>query len=272
MKLISPPGLAARPRDPQAVVGPIQAEGRVYFWQGGSLWIGRGQGRSQWHEHHALQISLALDGVCRFRSDQDGGWSEFTGAIVRSHRHHEFEVDGATMAQLFVEPETCEGRALNERIPDADVSPLPEPERIAMADLLLNAYKARLGANEMIAVAKAAVAVLAGASVPLTSVHPRVSKAIEHIRANLAGPISLADVASAVALSPSRLRHLFVRETGVAFRVYLLWLRLNLAIEASMAGKSWTAAAQEAGFADSAHLTRTFKRMFGIVPAALVRR
>lgn len=45
----------------------------------------------------------------------------------------------------------------------------------------------------------------------------------------------------------------------------------NVAIEASMAGRSWTAAAHEAGFADSAHLTRTFRRMFGIGPTALVR-
>jgi AraC-like DNA-binding protein len=39
-----------------------------------------------------------------------------------------------------------------------------------------------------------------------------------------------------------------------------------------MAGESWTAAAHGAGFADSAHLTRTFKRMFGMNPAALVPR
>ena len=36
-----------------------------------------------------------------------------------------------------------------------------------------------------------------------------------------------------------------------------------------MNGASWTGAAHEAGFADSAHLTRTFVRMFGINPADL---
>ena len=85
-----------------------------------------------------------------------------------------------------------------------------------------------------------------------------------------AGRFALTGVAAA-ALSPSRFRHLFVQETGAAFRAYVLWLRLNVAIECSMAGGSWTAAAHEAGFADSAHLTRTFKRMFGMNPATLVR-
>jgi len=40
---------------------------------------------------------------------------------------------------------------------------------------------------------------------------------------------------------------------------------------AGMAGPSWTAAAQDAGFADSAHFSRTCRRMFGIAPAMLVK-
>jgi len=78
----------------------------------------------------------------------------------------------------------------------------------------------------------------------------------------------LADVAG---MSARNFARIFVQETGVAFRSYVLWLRLNVAIERSMAGGSWTEAAHEAGFADSAHLSRTFKRMFGINPATLTR-
>jgi AraC-like DNA-binding protein len=47
--------------------------------------------------------------------------------------------------------------------------------------------------------------------------------------------------------------------------------RVESAIGAGMAGRSWTAAAQDAGFADSAHLSRTCRRMFGIAPAMLVK-
>jgi AraC family transcriptional regulator len=130
------------------------AVGRVHLWQGGSLWIGRGQGRSDWHDHHALQIALALDGVCMFRSRADGNWSEFQGAIVRSHRHHQFEVEGATMAQLFIEPETVEGRLLLERYVD-DISPLPEVKRLAMAQLLGDALRTDAKTDEMIAAARA---------------------------------------------------------------------------------------------------------------------
>jgi AraC-like DNA-binding protein len=38
-----------------------------------------------------------------------------------------------------------------------------------------------------------------------------------------------------------------------------------------MGGMSWTQAAHLAGFADSAHLNRTYKRMFGITPTTIAR-
>jgi AraC-like DNA-binding protein len=250
----------------------VEARGRVYFWQGGSLWIGRGHGRTDWHAHHALQIALALIGVCRFRSDQGEEWSDYRGALVRSDRNHEFEIDRATVAHLFVEPETVEGRALNHRFAGSDIVPLPESEQRRMADLLLAAYETGLDGPEMVSAAKAAVAVLTAGLLSGTTVDARVIKAIDYMKANVAAPVSLPAVAAAVALSPGRFRHLFVQETGTAFRVYLLWLRLNRAIESSMQGQSWTEAAQDAGFADSAHLARTFRRMFGINPAALVHR
>ena len=61
-------------------------------------------------------------------------------------------------------------------------------------------------------------------------------------------------------------------QTGVSFRAYLLWARVELAIGRGMSGQSWTAAAHEARFADSAHLSRTCRRMFGIAPSMLVRK
>lgn len=98
---------------------------------------------------------------------------------------------------------------------------------------------------------------------------PRVRKMIAWAARQLDGPVSLADVGAVGGLSPHRLRHLFVEQTGLAFRTYLLWLRLTRALERLATGASLTQSAHEAGFADSAHFSRTFKRMFGIAPATL---
>jgi AraC-like DNA-binding protein len=83
--------------------------------------------------------------------------------------------------------------------------------------------------------------------------------------------MSLAQAARVAHLSPSRFRHLFVSQTGISFRAYLLWARVSAAMGAGMAGMSWTEAAQAWGFADSAHLSRTCRRMFGIAPSMLIR-
>lgn len=81
--------------------------------------------------------------------------------------------------------------------------------------------------------------------------------------------IPIRALADRVALSPSRLGELFRRDIGIPLRRYLLWLRLIEAVEALAGGLTLTEAAHRAGFADSAHFTRTFNRMFGMPPSAL---
>jgi AraC family transcriptional regulator len=246
----------------------VVTDGHICFWQGGSLWLGRGQGRSRRHDHHAHQVAISLDGTCRFRGTPEEPWSTYAAAIIPSHRKHEFEFEGA-IAHLFVEPETPQGRSLDRYCSGPGISALPDAECCRIAPMLQGAAQAQLGGDALVRVGQAVLATLTGCEVMAAPVDPRVTKAIEYLGSRLLAPVSLADAAAAAALSPGRFRHLFVQETGTTFRAYLLWLRLNVAIGAAMDGASWTSAAYEAGFADSAHLTRTFVRMFGINPADL---
>ncbi|MBE7214281.1 AraC family transcriptional regulator [Shewanella benthica] len=73
-----------------------------------------------------------------------------------------------------------------------------------------------------------------------------------------------AQVAELFALSESRFLHLFREEMGIAWRPYLLWRRMFCAVIALKNGNNATQAAYLAGFADSAHLSRTFKNQFGM--------
>lgn len=246
----------------------VVSTGRICFWQGGSLWVGRGQGRSRLHDHHAHQVAISLDGTCRFRSGTEEPWSDYAAAVVPSHRKHQFEFEGA-IAHLFVEPETPQGRSLGRYFAGTGISALPDAERDRIAPQLFDAQRTQLDGSALEFLGQSALATLTGCEVMSAPVDARVIKAIDYLGSQLLAPVSLADAAGQAALSPGRFRHLFVQETGTTFRAYLLWLRLNVAIKAAMAGASWTDAAHEAGFADSAHLTRTFQRMFGINPADL---
>ncbi len=63
--------------------------------------------------------------------------------------------------------------------------------------------------------------------------------------------------------------HAFTSSIGIPLRPYLGWLRLQRAAGAIVSNQPLADAAQAAGFADAAHMTRTFQRMFGIPPSAL---
>lgn len=246
----------------------IASSGHICLWQGASLWAGRGAGRTQRHSHHAHQVAVSLEGVCRFRSGRDAEWASFAGAFVPSHCEHEFEFDGR-IAHLFVEPETPEGRALSLHFPGQAVSALPPDSCRQLATMLGAAEAAGARGDGLVTAGKSALALLAGSLPAGAPVDLRVTDAIAHVTSRIREPVSLADAASAVFLSPGRFRHLFVSETGTPFRAYLLWMRLQVALSCAMGGGSWTTAAHEAGFADAAHLTRTFRRMFGINPSDL---
>lgn len=121
----------------------------------------------------------------------------------------------------------------------------------------------------MIGAAREVVRILTAGARPRVVVDPRIQKAIALVRERLDGPVLQEEIAAAVFLSPSRFRHLFAQETGMTFRPYVLWLRLHRALECYTAGETLTNAAHAAGFSDLAHLSRTFRRMFGIAPAML---
>src|SRR5512139_560018 len=247
----------------------IAGIGRVLLWNGGSLWIGRAAGPTQAHAHHAIQISLALTGCVRFRTPE-GRWSEYSAALIPSHQRHQFDGNGQSVAQLFVEPETLQGRALQERHGGEAITAVEGESLEQVKDSLRRAFATRLEDEALILVAQRAVELLGGGTSEL-QVDPRITRAIEWLRTRKDSQVSLAHAARIAHLSPSRFRHLFVAQTGISFRAYLLWTRVSAAVGAAMCGQSWTDAAQAWGFADSAHLSRTCRRMFGIAPSSLLR-
>lgn len=72
-------------------------------------------------------------------------------------------------------------------------------------------------------------------------------------------------------ISESRATHLMTEKLGAPPRSWRPWLRLRNAIgEVAFRGANFTQAAHRAGFADSAHLTRTSKAMLGLAPTHMV--
>ena len=99
----------------------------------------------------------------------------------------------------------------------------------------------------------------------------RVAQSIEWILSSRDEGISVQEIAAGVELSESRFSHLFTENVRIPVRRYLLWLRLRDSMHLLAQGRSLTETAHEAGFSDSADLTRTFRGMLGIAPSALIK-
>jgi transcriptional regulator GlxA family with amidase domain len=246
------------------------AIGRILLWRGGSLWIGLAGEPTSFHAHHAVQISLPFPpGRVRFQHPS-GSWASYTAALVAAHQPHAFEARAQLVAQIFVEPESRDGRQLHLRYRNEGIAALPPGTLKPEIATLAAAYERRASDAALIGLARAAITTLAGATTaPKKLPDARIALAVELIRKRLGGAIPLNTMAAAVHLSPDRFRHLFMEETGVGFRAYLLWLRLECSLAAYVAGSTLTEAAYAGGFADSAHFSRTFKKMFGIAPASV---
>jgi AraC-like DNA-binding protein len=245
--------------------------GRIIFWRGGSLWIGHAGEETGFHEHHAIQITLTLSGdTVRLRSPEHA-WVSYEAAIVAAHQSHAFEARGELVALVFAEPESLEGRALRQRYPEGvsvlDASALAE-EAVHLATLF-----ARNATDDALAHCARAITTRLS-SIHVSSAKPldkRIMRAIDLLRERIADTVTMTEIADAVHLSAGRFRHLFLQETGIRFRPYVLWLRLEVAVAAYAAGSSLTEASHAGGFADSAHFSRTFKRMFGVTAIGVQR-
>ena len=90
----------------------------------------------------------------------------------------------------------------------------------------------------------------------------------DYLRDNPGEPVMIADLAALARLTESHLIRAFHREFGLPPHAYHLRRRLAAASELLASGVSVSTVAYECGFADQSHLSRKFKEVYGLTPAA----
>ena len=96
--------------------------------------------------------------------------------------------------------------------------------------------------------------------------HRAVALAREYLDARFAEDITLPGLARAAGLSPFHLLRVFERQLGVTPHDYLTQIRVERAREKLLTPARLADVALETGFADQSHLTRTFKKRYGVTP------
>jgi AraC-like DNA-binding protein len=94
----------------------------------------------------------------------------------------------------------------------------------------------------------------------------------EQIGANFTQPLTLADLAAGVHLSPYELCRIFRTQTTTTIHQYTTQLRLRVALERiTDPTTDLTTVALDLGYSSHSHFTSAFRRTFGILPSALRR-
>lgn len=228
----------------------------------------RGPGaRSTPHAHHAMHVVLAVAGEVRFRAGARGTWQAAAGIVTAPDVVHAIDTTDADTLLVFVDPESEHGRELCAHV--SGVTAIDAARRDAL--LAQGADPMAIMTGGSAAWTAKAVAVVAGTSARAERrVHPRVRRLLRELRELPPdADTSLEALAARVKLSPDRLMHVFTASIGTPLRPYLAWLRLQRASAAIVSGAALTDAALAAGFADAAHMTRTFRRMLGATPSSL---
>lgn len=246
--------------------------GHYFLWEGQILYLGRG-GISSLHRHHMLQLGFSLDRPIRVRGSQTGAYDEYQGVVIDSDLPHRVVVTSRQpVLFLWLDPESRMARRIRGRYVDAArPAALPNPVMQALRPLLLEQASRELDCAGARHLADTVLQTLAPdeAAPPLDD---RIETVIRLLREHAPGrPLSVDALAEAVYLSSGRLMHLFSEQLGLPIRRYALWQRMLHALRAMAGGALLTEAAHAAGFSDSAHLTRTFRSMFGITPSALFK-
>lgn len=209
------------------------------------------------HRHHAAQWAFAVDG--HIAADLSGGRVvEGAGLFVPPEQEHAFHAL-ADVVMVYWEPEhsAYAAFAAQQQCTDAEILKSPPDWPVS-----LTPASARQLALDCLGQSP-------GKGISAEQPDPRILKVQEWIGQRLGRPLDLESAANVAHVSAAHLARLFRTECGTTFRAYVRWRRLLRAVEMALAGTSLTDAAHAAGFADSAHLSRTFREMFGVAPRFL---
>lgn len=253
--------IGALERDARADRAP-RPRGAVHLWSDGVAYVG-GDYYATPHERFAASLCIATGAPFRARYGDTPEWATWRGALVAPNARREVDTRGTSVVFLLLDPESDAYARLAHLVgPERPAHRVTDPVARRLAAL----------ANGMLAAERFDAVRFRDACLDQLGRDPGAPPAIDarvrHVLSLLKGSLpdipSLPELAAAVELSESRFTCLFNETMGLSLRRYVQWLRLRHVAFCIAIGQTLTTAAHDAGFADLAHLSRTFRNMFGL--------
>ncbi|GGI87310.1 hypothetical protein GCM10007973_24710 [Polymorphobacter multimanifer] len=143
---------------------------------------------------------------------------------------------------------------------------------IGLAAHLLDGGSTRLEEAPVLDAVLDHVGTMFGPNRPTLAGYTPVLRAAAMLRQSEGHAITIASISEAVGLRPTELSRQFKAYHRITPEAYRKQVRLAHATRALANGSSVLHAAHEAGFADTAHLSRTFRDQYGLAPSRWAKR
>ncbi|MBM9579303.1 helix-turn-helix transcriptional regulator [Leptospira sp. 201903070] len=217
------------------------------------------------HEHYSASLILSNGKPFRFRTGTSD-WIESRSIFVRPNVEQQLDAQNEDVFIFHFDPDSIRVHGvffqfssefleldsiLYERILKFLKAPKSEEEAILLWKKILNELKMDRNKSE--------------------KRDSRIENVVQKLSDSVPEIVSLEELIKSTGLSESRLMHLFKDEVGIPMRKYIQWLRIKTCVLSLSQGNSLTVASHEAGFADQAHMSRTFREMFGLKPSLFLK-
>ncbi|MEQ8692002.1 MAG: AraC family transcriptional regulator [Pseudomonadales bacterium] len=234
---------------------------QLYLWPHRVVYLGVSPDNER-HRHHAAQLCVGLDADVQVRASADDTWLSAKAVLIPPDQDHQVDAGSGRILALYWEPES-------DDYPFNDIPETLQPYPVTAdgRDWLRQSFDDRPDAAQLWARCEYAFNIQSRKS--LAGADARVNAVINHIRRVPQEDHGVDALAARVHLSPSRLSHLFKAHVGVPIRQFVLWTRARTVVVLAVKGATLTEAAHATGFADAAHMSNAFRRMFGFAPSAL---
>ena len=241
-----------------------ELRGDLFVFPGRILFLGEGL-FTDFHAHHASSLLVATEEESDFGPELDGAelWNG-AGILLGPGVRHRLIAEKSRMLVLQI-------------VPEMHRFALPRLHELKPADLKFIRTLARdLGGLHCNQAATCLSQILSrfpsnagSAARNAAALDPRITASLARIQDSLPEILTVAELSIQAGLSEHRFMHLFKSQVGIPVRRYALWARMQRAAFLLQDGRTLTEAAHEAGFSDSAHMSRSFKDFFGISPSSV---
>lgn len=243
---------------------------KLYIWKNSRLYIGTSHLPFRKYTLAWSQLLVSITGVMRIQLD-NGSEVETRTCMIKAGTvvdQDHINTSNAIIAIYYFNPISQDFFLLQNEMLNAQLGVCYQhPDEGHLIDCLHLIMNETLSTSQVDRLCREAIVPADLRDLVVKEFDVRIIETLQRIRATFRDTLPVSDYAADVHLSESRLNKLFKDQIGIPLTKYRLQIRLSVGIILLAAGYSVTDAAYEAGFSSSAHFSRCFSDMMGILPS-----